>query len=70
MKYFTVEEYCNGQNNKIYAKSYQEGSQGMLKVQRGHYPAQIMVWLGMHHNGFMEVHFYQIGLKITYKIHL
>ncbi|KAA5621435.1 helix-turn-helix domain-containing protein [Pseudomonas aeruginosa] len=44
---FTVEESYNKQNDKVYAHSSEEASNRIPRVQRGHFPSSLMVWLGV-----------------------
>jgi len=45
-KIFTIEEQYNHQNDKIYAQTSREAKEKVPKVQRGHYPSYVLVWLG------------------------
>ena len=46
VKIFTIEEQYNHQNNKVYAQTSHEVKENVLRVQGGHHPSYIMVWLG------------------------
>jgi hypothetical protein len=43
-KIFTIEEWYNHQNDKVYAKMCHEVKEKVPRVQRGHHPSCIMVW--------------------------
>ena len=43
---FTVEETVNKQNCRVYARSSKEARELVPRIERGHYPASVMVWLG------------------------
>ncbi len=62
-KIFTVEESYNKQNDKVYAHSSEEASNRIPRVQRGHFPSSLMVWLGVSYWGLTEVHFCEKGVK-------
>ncbi|CAH0402516.1 unnamed protein product [Chilo suppressalis] len=62
-KNFTVEESYNKQNDKVYAHSSKEASNRIPRVQRGHFPSSLMVWLGVSYWGLAEVHFCEKGVK-------
>ncbi|KAA5709031.1 helix-turn-helix domain-containing protein, partial [Klebsiella pneumoniae] len=50
-KFFTVEESYYKQNDKVYAHSSEEASNRIPRVQRGHFPSSLMVWLGVSYWG-------------------
>nr|BAG15923.1 transposase [Bombyx mandarina]BAG15924.1 transposase [Bombyx mandarina]BAG15925.1 transposase [Bombyx mandarina] len=62
-KFFTVEESYNKQNDKVYAHSSEEASNRIPRIQRGHFPSSLMVWLGVSYWGLTEVHFCEKGVK-------
>lgn len=66
-KIFTVEEKFNRQNNKVYAKSAKEVPSRFRNVQRGHHPANLMVWWGVSYQGVTALHFCEPGVKIRAK---
>lgn len=68
-KIFTVEENFNRQNDKVYAKNSQEANTVAPKVQRGHHPSSVMVWLGVCYEGFTKVHFCEKGVKTGAKVY-
>lgn len=43
-KIFSVEEFFNKQNNRVYVKSSFEVKDKVPRVQRGHHPSYVMVW--------------------------
>lgn len=63
-KIFTVEEAFNKQNDKIYATNNEEASRRIPRVQRGHHPSSVMVWLGVSYSGLTQVFFCEKGVKI------
>lgn len=64
-KIFNIEESYNKQNDKVYAHSSEEASARIPRVQRGHYPSSIMVWLGVSYSGLTEVFFCEKGVKTS-----
>ncbi|CAH0689596.1 unnamed protein product, partial [Chilo suppressalis] len=62
-KIFTVGESCNKQNDKVYAHSSEEASNRIPRVQRGHFPSSLMVWLRVSYWGLTEIHFCEKGVK-------
>ncbi|CAK1587638.1 unnamed protein product [Parnassius mnemosyne] len=57
------EESYNKQNDKVYAHSSEEASNRIPRVQRGHFPSSLMVWLGVSYWGLTEVYFCEKGVK-------
>lgn len=68
-KIFTVEESFNKQNDRVYAHSAAEASQLIPRVQRGHFPASVMVWWGVSYDGVTELHFCEKGVKTSAKVY-
>lgn len=68
-KIFTIEEHFNKQNDRVYAHSSAEASEKISRVQRGHHPSSVMVWLGVSYLGPTEVHFCQKGVKTGAKVY-
>ncbi len=69
-KIFTIEEAFNKQNDRVYARSSVEAREKVPAVQRGHHPAHVMVWLGVHwQKGFTKVHFCDKGVKTDGKVY-
>jgi len=65
-KIFSIEEHFNKQNDRVYAKSSIEARERIPSVQKGHHPAQVMVWLGVNwHKRFTAVHFCEKGVKTS-----
>ncbi|CAH1968545.1 unnamed protein product [Acanthoscelides obtectus] len=62
-KIFTIEEKFNRQNDKVYARSSQEASEIIPRVERGHHPASVMVWWGVSYEGVTQLHFCKQGVK-------
>ncbi|RVE40580.1 hypothetical protein evm_014769 [Chilo suppressalis] len=58
-KKITVEESYNKQNDKVYAHSSEEASNRIPRVQRGHFPSSLMVWLGVSYWGLTEALVFQ-----------
>ncbi|RVE41100.1 hypothetical protein evm_014249 [Chilo suppressalis] len=58
---FTVEESYYKQNDEVYAHSSEEASNRIPRVQRGHFPSSLMVWLGVSYWGLTEIHLYVIS---------
>ena len=55
-KMFTVEETFSKQNNRVYARSSKEASKLVLRIERDHYPASVMVWW----DSITSLHFYEL----------
>lgn len=68
-KIFTIEECCNRQNDRVYAKNSQEASVAVPRVQRGHHPSYVMIWLGVSYSGLTQVHFCEKGVKTGAKVY-
>ncbi|VVC43196.1 Hypothetical protein CINCED_3A005863 [Cinara cedri] len=68
-KIFTVEEKYNNQNDRVYATSSLEVREKVSCVQRGHHPAQVMVWWGMSRHGVTQIHFYEKGVKTGARVY-
>lgn len=62
-KIFTVEEKFNKQNDRVYARSSQDASELVPRVQKGHHPASVMVWWGVSYNGVTDLYFCEKGVK-------
>lgn len=62
-KIFIVEKNFNKQNGKIYAKSSKDASGIASRIQWGHHPSSMMVWVGASYSGLTEVHFCEKGVK-------
>ena len=56
---FIVEETFNEQNDRVYARSSKEPCELVLGIERGHYPASVMVWWGR----VTSLHFCEKGIK-------
>lgn len=56
-KIFNVEEYFNKQNDRVYAKSSPEARQKVPRVQKGHFPASVMVWWGISYDSTNSIRF-------------
>jgi hypothetical protein len=56
---FTVEETLNKQNDRVYARSSKEAYELVLRIERSHCPASVMVWLG----DVTSLHFCEKGGK-------
>ncbi|RVE52632.1 hypothetical protein evm_002751 [Chilo suppressalis] len=54
-KIFTVKKSYNKQNDKVSAHSSEEASNRIPRVQRGHFPSSLMVWLGVSYWGLTEI---------------
>ena len=59
-----IEQY-NCHNNKICAQTSCEVKENVLRVQGGHHPSYVMVWLGVPSWG--DIHFYKKGVKLVSK---
>lgn len=68
-KVFTIEEKFNPQNDRVYARTSQDAQRKAPRVQRGHFPASVMIWWGVLWNGATEVHFCEPGVKINAKVY-
>lgn len=66
-KIFTVEESFNKQNDRVYARSSKEASELVPRIERGHYPASVMVWWGVTYDGVTSLHFCEKGVKTAAK---
>lgn len=62
-KIFSVEESFNKQNDRVYARSSREARELMPCIERGHFPASVMVWWGVSYDGVTSMHFCQKGVK-------
>lgn len=62
-KIFTVEETFNKQNDRVYAQSSKEARELVPRIERGHYPASVMVWWGVSYDGVTSLHFCEKGVK-------
>ncbi|RVE45818.1 hypothetical protein evm_009499 [Chilo suppressalis] len=61
--FLSAEESYNKQNDKVYTHSSEKASNRIPRVQRGHFPSSLMVWLGVSYWGLTEVHFCEKGVK-------
>lgn len=68
-KIFDIEEKYNKQNDRVYAKSSEEAAKKVPRVQHGHHPSSVMVWLGVSYYGPTEVHFCEKGVKTSAKVY-
>lgn len=68
-KIFTVEEKYNKQNDRVYARSSLEAREKVSRVQRGHHPAQVMVWWGVSWHGVTQIHFCEKGVKTGARVY-
>lgn len=68
-KIFTVEENFNRQNDRVYAKNSKEASMIAPRVQRGHHPSSVMIWLGVSYSGLSKVHFCEKGVKTGARVY-
>lgn len=64
-KIFNVEESFNKQNDRVYGPSSEEAGKRIPRVQRGHHPASVMVWLGVSYFGVTELYFCEKGVKTS-----
>lgn len=64
-KIFTVEEKFNKQNDRVYAHSSKEASEKIARVERGHFPASVMIWWGVSYEGVTQLHFCEKGVKTS-----
>lgn len=68
-KIFDIEEKYNKQNDRVYARSSEEAGKKVPRVQHGHHPSSVMVWLGVSYYGPTEVHFCEKGVKTSAKVY-
>ncbi len=68
-KMFTIEEVFNRQNDRIYACDAKTARAIAPRVQRGHYPASVMVWWGVTYDGVTQLHFCEKGVKTSAEVY-
>ncbi|XP_045492485.1 uncharacterized protein LOC123691934 [Colias croceus] len=68
-KFFTVEECCNKQNIKVYTHSSEEACQRVSRVQRGHHPLSVMVFLEVSYFSLTEVFFCEKAVKTSVNVY-
>ncbi len=68
-KIFTIEQKCNKQNDKVYARTSYEDKAKVPRIQRGNQPSSVMVWWGLSWNGTIVIHFCTPRVKTTAKIY-
>lgn len=68
-KIFNIEEKYNKQNDRVYATSAEAAGNAIPRVQHGHHPSSIMIWLGVSYYGPTEVHFCEKGVKTSAKVY-
>lgn len=68
-KIFDIEENCNKQNDRVYARNSKEASNSIPRIQRGHHPSSVMVWLGVSYAGVTSMHFCEKGVKTSAKVY-
>lgn len=68
-KIFNIEEKYNKQNDRVYAASSVEAGKAIPRVQHGHHPSSVMIWLGVSYSGPTEVHFCEKGVKTSAKVY-
>jgi hypothetical protein len=61
-KIFTVEKKFNRQNDRVYARSCQEVTEIIPKVEKGQNPASMMVWRDVAYEGGTKLHFCEQGV--------
>jgi hypothetical protein len=54
-----VEETFNKQNGRVYARSSKEAHKQVPGIERGHFPASVMIWWG----GITSLHFWEKDMK-------
>ena len=64
-KILAIKEQYNHQNNKIYAQTFHEVKENVLRVEGGHHPPYIMVWWEVPHQGVTHLHFCKKGVKLV-----
>ncbi|CAG4973152.1 unnamed protein product [Colias eurytheme] len=68
-KIFDIEEKYNKRNDRVYAGSSEEAGKKVPRVQHGHHPSSVMVWLGISYYGPTEVHFCEKGVRTSAKVY-
>jgi hypothetical protein len=58
---FTIERKFNKQNNQVYARSVQEASHLVERVQRGHHSSSVLVWWEVSNDKITKLHFCERG---------